>query len=133
MPKAILSLLLLLATLTVAQFCTAQQSANPPLPADSPQPQSLHGAARPNPTANGLGEMPGVPAANDVQKQQAIAANLQRQVEIRRDAEKMLELTAELKDDLQNANHVLSVEAIRKAGQIEKLARSVKSKMKASF
>jgi cell division protein FtsX len=77
--------------------------------------------------------MPGVPATDDVQKQQAIAANLQRQMEIRRDTEKMLQLTAELRDDLQNANHVLSVEAIRKAEQIEKLAHSVKSKMKASF
>jgi hypothetical protein len=133
MPKAVSSLFLLVAILAVVHFCSAQD-ANSPLSADIPQSQSLHaGAGRPNPTANGLGAMPGVPATDDVQKQQAIAANLQRQMEIRRDTEKMLQLTAELRDDLQNANHVLSVEAIRKAEQIEKLAHSVKSKMKASF
>ncbi len=63
-----------------------------------------------------------------------IAANSQRQVEIRRDTDKMLQLTAELKDYLQKAQHgVMSIDAVRKAEQIEKLAHSVKSKMKQSY
>jgi hypothetical protein len=71
---------------------------------------------------------------NEVQRQQAVAANQQRQVEIRRDTEKMSELTQELKDYLQKAEQgVVSVEAIKKAEQIEKLAHSVKSKMKQSY
>ena len=132
MPKAVSSLFLLVAALMVGGLCSAQ-NVNSAFPAAPLSPDLGVGIGRPNPTANGLGAMPGVPATDDVQKQQAIAANLQRQIEIRRDTEKMLQLTAELKDDLQNANHVLSVEAIKKAEQIEKLAHSVKSKMKASY
>ncbi len=75
-----------------------------------------------------------VPEGDDIQRQQATAANWQRQVEIRRDADKMLQLTTELKDYLQKAQRgVMSVDAIKKAEQIEKLAHSVKSKMKLSF
>jgi hypothetical protein len=125
MPKAVSSLFLLVVSLTVIQFCSAQ---NVPVPAGTPQSQ----VGRPNPTANGLGPMPGAPDV-DVLRQQMISANLQRQNEIRRDTEKMLQLTEELKDELQKADHVLSVDAIKKAEQIEKLAHSVRSKMKASF
>ena len=80
--------------------------------------------------------MGGIPtrSGGDVQKQQALAANEQRQIEIRRDTEKMAELTQELKDFLLKSDRaVISMDAIKKAEQIEKLAHSVKSKMKQSF
>lgn len=80
--------------------------------------------------------MGSIPITTDdaVQRHQAIAANQQRQVEIRRDMEKMAELTQELKDYLAKAGQgVMSVEAIKKAELIEKLAHSMKSKMKQSF
>jgi len=81
----------------------------------------------------GTGSAP-VASGDDTQHQQALAANQQRQIEIRRDTEKMAELTQELKDYLaKNEQGVMSVDAIKKAEQIEKLARSVKSKMKQSF
>jgi len=81
----------------------------------------------------GTGEAP-VTSGDDVQRAQAIAANEQRQVEIRRDTEKMGELLQELKDYLAKTDKgVMSVDAIKKAEQIEKLAHSVKSKMKQSF
>jgi hypothetical protein len=77
---------------------------------------------------------PPVSSGDDVQKQQAKAANQQRQAEIRRDTEKMFELTTELKDYLLKSDQgTVSVDAIKKAEQIEKLAHSVKSKMKQSF
>jgi hypothetical protein len=80
-----------------------------------------------------MGNIP-VSVGSDAQRQQALAANQQRQVEIRRDTEKMAELTQELKDYLQKSEQgVMSVDAIKKAEQIEKLAHSVKSKMKQSF
>jgi cell division protein FtsX len=79
-----------------------------------------------------MGNVP-VTSGDDVQKQQARAANEQRQVEIRRDTEKMFELTEELKNYLQKEPGIVSVDAIKKAEQIEKLAHSVKSKMKQSF
>ena len=69
-----------------------------------------------------------------VQQQQAIAANQQRQIEIKRDTEKMAELTQELKEYLAKAGPgVMSLDAIKKIDQIEKLAHSVKGKMKQSF
>lgn len=80
-----------------------------------------------------MGSIP-ITMGDNVQRQQAEAANQQRQVEIKRDTEKMYELTQELKDYLQKAGQgVVSVDAIKKAEQIEKLAKSVKSKMKQSF
>jgi hypothetical protein len=80
--------------------------------------------------------MDNVPVVNGdpVQRQQALAANQQRQLEIRRDTEKMADLTQELKDYLAKADHgVVSLEAVKKVEQIEKLAKSLKSKMKQSF
>jgi len=69
-----------------------------------------------------------------VQRQQAIAANQQRQLEIKRDMEKMAELTLELKEYLARSGEgVMSIDAIKKAEQIEKLAHGVKSKMKQVF
>jgi TolA-binding protein len=77
---------------------------------------------------------PPVGTGDDAQRQQAIAANQQRQIDIRRDTEKIAELTQELKEYLAKTDQgVMSVDAIKKAEQIEKLAHSVKSKMKQSF
>jgi len=83
--------------------------------------------------SQGMGAPP-VTSGDDVQRQQAVAANQLRQAEIKRDTDKMAELTQELKDYLsKNEQGVMSVDAIKKAEQIEKLAHSVKSKMKQSF
>jgi hypothetical protein len=78
-------------------------------------------------------DSPPVTSNDSVQRQQAVAANAQRQVEIRRDTDKMAELTQELKEYLAKNDHVMSIDAIKKAEQIEKLAHSVKGKMKQSF
>ena len=80
----------------------------------------------------------GVPETDTIdgafQRQQVMAANLQRQIEIRRDTEKMLQLTQQLQEDLlKSGSGVTSLDALKKAQEIEKLAKSVKSKMKQSF
>jgi hypothetical protein len=83
--------------------------------------------------SQGMGGVP-VTVGSDTQKQQALAASQQRQLEIRRDTDKMAELTQELKDYLLKSDQgVVSVDAIKKAEQIEKLAHSIKSKMKQSY
>jgi hypothetical protein len=75
-----------------------------------------------------------VSTGDQIQRQQWAAANQQRQLEIRRDSEKMAELTQELNAYLQKSGEsTMSVDAIKKAEQIEKLAKSVRSKMKQSF
>jgi len=71
---------------------------------------------------------------DDAQRRLMIAANAQRQAEIKRDSERMAELTQELNTYLQRAStSVLPVDMIKKAERIEKLAKSVRSKMKQSY
>ncbi len=88
----------------------------------------------PSSVSQGPGGNVPVTSGDDIQKAQAIAASQQRQVEIRRDTEKMYQLTSELKDYLDKTGQgVVSTDAIKKAEQIEKLAHSVKSKLKQTF
>jgi hypothetical protein len=64
-------------------------------------------------------------------KEMAKKINLQRQDEIKKDTGKLLELATELKQSVDKTDeNTLSLEVIKKAEQIEKLARSVKEKMK---
>jgi hypothetical protein len=59
--------------------------------------------------------------------------NLQRHKEMTTDTEKLLSLANQLKSETdRNSKDALSVEAIRQAEQIEKLAKSVREKMRAS-
>lgn len=61
-------------------------------------------------------------------------ANQQRQSDLKRDTEKLFNLATELKNSVEKTNTgILSVEVVRKAEQIEKLAHSVKEKMKNSY
>jgi hypothetical protein len=60
-------------------------------------------------------------------------ANLQRQAAIKADTDKLLKLAVELKDSVDKSNeNLLSVDVLKKAAEIEKLAHSVKDKMKGS-
>ena len=60
-------------------------------------------------------------------------ANLERQAALRKDTEKLLQLAEELKTSVDKSSaSVLSIDVVRKAEQIEKLAHSVKDKMKGS-
>ncbi len=57
--------------------------------------------------------------------------NEQRQQDIKTDTDKLLQLATELKQYVDKTNeHTLSVEVIKKAEEIEKLAHTVKDKMK---
>ena len=54
-----------------------------------------------------------------------------RQQELKKDTDKLLELATELKQYVEKTNeNILSMDVIKKAEQIEKLAKSVKEKMK---
>ncbi len=58
-------------------------------------------------------------------------ANLQRQALLKADTDKLLKLAEELKSSVDKSNeNVLSVDVLKKAEEIEKLAHSVKDKMK---
>jgi hypothetical protein len=58
-------------------------------------------------------------------------ANLERQAALKSDTDKLFKLATELKDSVDKSNeNVLSLEVLKKAEEIEKLAHSVKDKMK---
>ena len=60
-------------------------------------------------------------------------ANQARQADLKRDTDKLFKLANELKDYVDKTNeNLLSVVVVKKAEEIEKLARSVKDKMKGS-
>jgi len=61
-------------------------------------------------------------------------ANKARQADLKRDTEKLLKLATELKESVDKTSEsTLSLDVIKKAEEIEKLARSVKDKMKAAY
>ena len=61
-------------------------------------------------------------------------AFLERQVALRRDTEKLLSLAAELKQNVdKTGTNILSMDVVKKAQEIEKLAKSVKDKMKNAY
>lgn len=69
-----------------------------------------------------------------IQKENVRRANEQRQLELRRDTDRLLHLTNELKQYVDKTNeNILSLEVIRKAEEIERLAKSVKEKMKGHY
>src|SRR5664280_2266844 len=64
-------------------------------------------------------------------REMAKKENVKRQQDLKKDPDKLLELATQLKQYVDKTNeNTLSVEVIRKADEIEKLARSVKEKMK---
>jgi hypothetical protein len=72
---------------------------------------------------------PGIPV--EMQKRMEKQANQQRQTELQRDADRLLKLSTELKNYVDKTNeNILSLDVIKKADEIEKLAHSVKSKMR---
>jgi len=103
-------------------FCapqlSSQQQQQPPVPPrlGVPQPDESE---------------PGIPPR--IQKDMEKKANEQRQAELKRDTEKLLQLSTELKEYVDKSNsNILSVDVIKKAEEIEKLAHNVKTRMRGS-
>jgi nitric oxide reductase activation protein len=68
-----------------------------------------------------------------MEQDQAKLRNVDRQKQLVSDTDKLLALANELKVDVDKSNKdTLSLDVIRKADEIEKLAHSVKEKMKGS-
>ena len=78
------------------------------------------------------------PAASEemrkMKKEAAKRANKQRQADLQKDAEKLLKLATELEEYVGKTDeNILSLDVVKKADEIEKLAHSVKEKMKTSY
>ena len=71
------------------------------------------------------------PLADRMEQQQAKSRNNDRQKRLMADTEKLLSLATELKEQVDKTDkNTLSVDVIKKADEIEKLAHSVKERMK---
>ena len=69
-----------------------------------------------------------------MEREMAKKANQARQADLKRDTEKLLKLANELKESVDKSNEgTLSLDVVKKAEEIEKLAHSVKDKMKGSY
>ena len=75
-----------------------------------------------------------VDPSQQLERMQIANAFRERQVALRRDTEKLLSLAAELKQHVdQTSPNILSIDVIKKAQEIEKLAKSVKDKMREAY
>jgi TolA-binding protein len=70
-------------------------------------------------------------ARSKLEKEMAKKANQDRQAALRKDTDRLLKLATELKEYVDKTNeNMLSMNVVKKAEEIEKLAHSVKDKMK---
>jgi uncharacterized protein YkwD len=114
-------LLVILFILAACAGATSVQPQNPSVPsAQSPSPFP---AEQTNPAEDA--------ARAKLERDMAKKANQERQLSLKRDTEKLLKLSTELKEYVDKTNeNMLSLDVVKKAEEIEKLARSVKAKMK---
>jgi hypothetical protein len=76
-------------------------------------------------------EPPDVSIPPQAEEEQSKLRNVERQKQLVADAQKLLSLANELKEDVdKSTKDTLSLDVIRKADEIEKLAHTVKEKMK---
>ena len=67
----------------------------------------------------------------DLEKKMVKARQKERYENLKRDSEKLLELATELKQQVdKSGENILSMNVVKKCDEIEKLARSVRGKMK---
>ena len=75
-----------------------------------------------------------VDPSRQLERMQIANAFRERQLALRRDTEKLLNLAAELKQNVDRTSpNILSMDVIKKAQEIEKLAKSVKDKMREAY
>jgi hypothetical protein len=85
-----------------------------------------------SPLSPGISEPDG-PLGTQLERDQAKMRNTDRQKQLVADTERLLNLANELKADVDKSNKdTLSLDVVKKADEIEKLAHNVKEKMKGS-
>ena len=70
---------------------------------------------------------------DDIDRERAQKANAILQDEIKRDTDRLFQLSTDLKDMWTRTRASCSLDAVKKAEQIEKLAHGLKSKIKQSY
>jgi hypothetical protein len=98
------------------------------------QDASQPGQRNSNPTQPIAPAEPGTDDRSRVEREMAKKANEERQAHLKRDTERLVKLANELKSYVDKSNeNVLSMDVVKKADEIEKLAHSVKEKMKGNY
>jgi hypothetical protein len=70
-------------------------------------------------------------AERKMEREQQKKLNQERQAELKRDTDKLFQLATQLKQAVdKSSENTLSLDVIKKAGEIEKLAKSVREKMR---
>ena len=88
-------------------------------------------SSRPNHEPQPSLEPPDIVDSPQTEEAQAKLRNVERQKQLVADTQKLLSLANELKDDVdKSTKDTMSLDVIRKADEIEKLAHNVKEKMK---
>jgi hypothetical protein len=101
----------------------AQVTPPPLLPPQQQRPPTMPGARTQDDEDN--------PAARQMAEQQALRRNNQRQQQIVNDTAKLLQLAQELKEEVEKSTkNTLSLSVVKKAEEIEKLAKTVREKMR---
>jgi len=98
----------------------------------SQQPQYPgQGTAQSGPRRSGMDSPDNDPSLTKLADQQAKSRNSDRQKRLETDTQRLLALATELKEQVDKTDkNILSIDVIKKADEIEKLARSVKDRMK---
>jgi hypothetical protein len=80
----------------------------------------------------GSNQMPGISQPDTMQRVELQKLRIaERQKQLVQDTDKLLELTTALKEQVDDSNkNILSLDMVKKAEQIEKLAHSVKERIK---
>lgn len=74
------------------------------------------------------------PTEEKMEHQREKALNKQRQLALKKDTDHLVELATQLKEYVDKSNeNTLSLDVVKKADEIEKLAKSVKDKMKGNY
>ena len=98
----------------------------------TPRPPADDPSATPDGQTQGWpNQRPPDPSVVDAQKRAQKELGKQRYKDIQKDSEQLLALATQLKQQVDTAGeHTMSLDVIKKAEQIEKLAKDVKNKMK---
>jgi hypothetical protein len=87
------------------------------------------------PQAQPISLLPSISSSGDqLQREQAARLFAARQIQLRLDTAKLVELTAQLKQQVDKTDiNILSMDVVKKAQEIQKLAKSVQDKMKNGY
>jgi hypothetical protein len=126
--------ILFAASVTVYSQSSNSQAPQTPSPNPPPKPSGVSPpGANPVPEAKPAPDANGQPEArdNETKQQTSAVSDAERKKQIADDSAKLLKLATDLKAEVdKTSKDTLSVNVIRKADEIEKLAHSVKEKMK---